>query len=387
MPNNNERDIWYSSYSDMTPDEQEAFKKALFLSKGKSNNKLAALLILTGASAEVAAEYASRAGSRGYLHIRNNKRLTETERAIRQVERSVPNYWDTIKGKRVKERFGETLKKMGVDTTIELPISRLDKALASMYLVRTYSVGRLPYVWYQSQDNIQYNADAVRTILFASVYSPLLEVKFDGDVKGLLGCAKSNERAKMPDYDKYRDYDIDSFSNMDEEVTKGIKPDELCVDTVNSALGCRFKYRASEPKTIELQCVVEGFYEVCKEIGIAGMMNANLPGRRYVSESAMKGIMQNVIKMGGMYRRLVKGGFAESVARETVVAEINENIEKRASRPILRFYPRNDYVDTPEEEREVAKKVSSTSSGGGRKMLTLDELWGASDGDGEVVND
>ena len=102
----------------------------------------------------------------------------------------------------------------------------------------------------------------------------------------------------------------------------------------------------------------------------------NINARTYVSEAASKGIMKNIIKLSGTYRRLVKSGFAESVARETVLGEINNNIASRASRTALRFYGRTDYEDTPAEEREKAKKVSTRSGSGGsrKRTMTLEEF-------------
>jgi hypothetical protein len=86
--------------------------------------------------------------------------------------------------------------------------------------------------------------------------------------------------------------------------------------------------------------------------------------------------MKNVIKPSGAYRRLLKSGFAESVARETVLGEINNNIINRASHTALRFYGRTDYKDTPAEEREKSKKVSTRSGSGGsrKRIMTIEEF-------------
>lgn len=81
--------------------------------------------------------------------------------------------------------------------------------------------------------------------------------------------------------------------------------------------------------------------------------------------------MKNVIKLGGTYRRLVKSGFAESVARETVLGEINNNIASRATRPALRFFARTDYKDTPPEEREAKKKTSKSSGSNSKREVEV----------------
>ena len=136
-----------------------------------------------------------------------------------------------------------------------------------------------------------------------------------------------------------------------------------------------FRHYPNSTSSVQLMCLMEGFYAVCCEMGIVGILDNAASGRGWASQATAKGVMKNAIKLAGTYRRLVKSGFAESVARETVLAEINDNIMKRASRPQIRFYPRNDYKDTPEEERENTNKASGSGTGTQRKaVMSLDEL-------------
>lgn len=374
-------DITYSINSNsLTPEQLDVFKEALFKSKGQSNNQLGGLLAVAGATSTEIAKLASRVHSTHPFWRRVSGALKPAPRAVMQVVKEVPNFWDTIKGKNLKERYAGVLEKMNINPEIELPVTRLDADLSREYIQRTFKVTGETYCMYQEQRNLQYDSAMRDKLGMVDVFSPLAEVKFlnDNALERLIESTAHEQEFKIPDYDKYRKYEIDSLAKLKPEVAEKIRANKLLCDVLQSECSWVFRQNANSQQSIELMCIMEGFYDVCREMGIVGIVDGSVNGRSWMTTAASKGVMQNVIKLSGTYRRLVKSGFAESVARETVLAEINENISKRASHPQVRFYARDDYKDTPEEERELAKKASKSGTGTPRnRVLTLDEFMKA----------
>lgn len=365
------------SISDLNDEQLKVFKEGLFKSKGQSNNKFGVELALAGASSDEVASLASKVDGRAMLTTPSRSSTkNKAYKSVMQVVRRVPNFWDTIRGRNIKENHSEILAKMGINTERYLPVTKFDAKLSEMYLQTTFRVCGESYCMFSEQSDLRSDSIVAGKIKVAEVFSPLSKVKFAGD-DVITEMASQTVRAEieLPDYEKNRAYDIDSLAHMDEAITSAMRPRELMVDLLREAYNGYFRHNPKSTYSIKIMCIMEGFYEVCREMGIAGVLDGAVNGRYYVSGATLKGVMQTVIKMAGTYRRLVKNGFSESVARETVLAEINDNIIKRASRPQLRFYPRNDYKDTPAEEREKAKKVSKPrTSSPTRRVLTLADL-------------
>lgn len=359
-------------------DEQlKVFKEALFKSKGQSNNEFGVELVLAGATSDEVAKFASRVEGRAMLTKSSKGINSAPYRAVMQVVRRVPNFWDTVKGRNIKSEHAGILAKLGINTERYLPVTKFDAKLSDMYLQTTYRVTGESYCMFSAQSDLRYDSITAGKVKMAEIFSPLSQVKFlkDNAVIELVSNTTRNAETELPDYDKNRAYDIDSLAHMDEAITSQMSPRELMADLLRDDFEGYFRHNPTSTYSIKIMCIMEGFYEVCREMGIVGILDGAANGRYYVSGATLKGIMQNVIKMAGTYRRLVKSGFGESVARETVLAEINDNIIKRASRPQVRFYGRNDYKDTPAEEREKVKKVSKSSTGKPkRRVLTLEDL-------------
>ena len=371
-------DVRYGVGVDALSEEQMSnFKEGLFKSKGASNNMFSAMLAVAGASADEIAKYGGNVEDRTFLK-KEKELFTPSFRAVMQVIREVPNFWDTVKGRKLKEKNVELLKKVGLNPDEYLPVTRFSAELSNMYLQRSYRVTGSSYCLFQQQRDLAYNSVVGGKIVTLEVFEPLADVKFGAEdsIEKMAGETVKQEKVSLPDYHKNREYEVDSLAHMDESITSAMRPRELMVDMLKEDYDGCFRNNPDSSYSIQIMCIMEGFYEVCREMGIVGVLDNAVDGRYWVSQSAMKGIMQNVIKMAGTYRRLVKSGFAESVARETVIAEINEGIAKRASRPQLRFYPRNDYKDTPEEERVKVKATSGNGTSRNR-VLTLDEFMKA----------
>lgn len=371
-------DIGYGtsvSWRHFDEESQKIFKQALFESKGRANNQLGGLLLAAGAPVEDIVRYASRVSGNKFMDnpIRH-KKSTPAERIARSVFKTVPNFWDTISGKKLREKGDEVLKKLGLDPADYLPVSRLDIKRAERALHTAFRLSGKSYSYCDELRMLSYDTTLARKLEGASIFEPLTDVKFGNDdaISKLQGCTSLfPEEDWLPDYGKNRRYEIESLANLDPEVALKMRPIELFMDILQNCF-CRLA-RQTSSYAIETLCVIEGFYAVCTEMGIVGVLDDSVLGRHCVTQAASVGIMKNVIKLAGTYRRLVKGGFAESVARETVLAEINENVAKRATRPRVRFYGRVDYKDTPEEERV---KVKTTGGGGtSRKtVMTIEEF-------------
>lgn len=368
---------WGISFDSLSDEETARFKEAIYATKGRANSRFGASLVIAGASiSEIKRLCSNVLDEYQVLRKPRQSKRTAIERSALQAIRACPNFWDTIKGRKLKERNGQTLTKMGIDPSEPLSLGKVDVKVSSVYLPRSFEATGRPYIFMDAQRDIQYSSDLAQKLTAVEIFSPIADVKFSNEdaIERLSSWAKGTDTA-IPSFDEYRKYEVDSFAHMDEAITEKIKPYELACDVIHNDFNSWFVHSSSSNRTIELGCVIEAFYAVCKEVGIVGVINEKINGRRWVSPAAMKGIMKNVIKFGGTYRRLVKSGFSESVARETVLGEINENIAKRASRPSLRFYPRNDYKDTPAEEREIAKKKAIRSGGGSRKrVMTVEEF-------------
>lgn len=364
-------------------EQKKVWGEALFRSKGQANTKIGAILVTLGATADEVVKFTTDVKDHPAFTKTHQTRRKAIEKALDQVWRSVPDFWDTVKGRKMKEEDGELLVKVGLNPDVKIPATQLDAKLSQYYINKTYRITGESYMHHRVQYNLQTDSSMARALSRATAFKPLMNVKFKEDdrtssssLRDIMDRTASPNDFKIPNFDKYRKYEVDSLANMDENVSSAIQPYQLWCDCINNAFAWRFRNYPNADKTIQLNCVTEGFYDVCKELGIVGVLDQAVSGRSWCSESTCAGILKSVIRMAGTYRRLVKGGFAESVARETVLAEINENITKRASRPIVRFYPRNDYKDTPAEELEKVKKVSKSSGGSSqpRRVLTLDEL-------------
>lgn len=369
-------DITYGvSTSSLTAEQMAVFKEGLFKSKGASNTRFGASLAVAGATADEIARLCANVTDRQFL-VRSSFKTSPQFRAVQQVVKEVPNFWDTVKGRKIKERSSTLLTRLGLDPDKYLPVTKFDAKLSDLYLNRSFRATGESYCMFQEQRDLMYNVEIGGKIVIVDLFEPLADVKF-GDEQSLktLGDNTCKNGSSIPDYDKNRRYEIESLAHMDEEITSMMKPRRLMIDVLANNFDYFFKHNPNSTTSVQLMCLMEGFYAVCCEMGIVGILDNAASGRDWVSQAAAKGIMKNVIKLSGTYRRLVKSGFAESVARETVLAEINDNIMKRASRPQLRFYPRNDYKDTPEEEREEVQKTSSSATGSQRKaVMSLDEL-------------
>lgn len=353
--------------------QKKVWGEALFKSKGKANTRLGSYLVALGATADEVVKFTADAKDYPAFSKMRQSKQKPIERALDQVFRSVPDFWETVKGRKLKEDNNELLVKVGLNPEVKIPVTQLDVKLSQYYLNKTYRITGETYVNHRAQYNLQADAKTTRALSKATVFKSLVDVKFKEDsctastsLRDIMDRTTNPNDWMMKDFEAYRAYEVDSLANMDESITSEIKPYQLLCDCINNQVGWRLRNYPNSSKAIQLSCVVEAFYDVCHEMGIVGILDQAINGRSWCSEATCNGIMKHVIKMAGTYRRLVKGGFAESVARETVLTEINDSIQRRASHPIVRFYPRNDYADTPEEERVKAKK-SSRSSGSGEK--------------------
>ena len=369
-------DISYGvSPSNLTDEQMAVFKEGLFKSKGASNTRFGASLAVAGATADEIARLCANITDRQFL-AKSSFRTSPNFRAVKQVVKEVPNFWDTVKGRKLKERGSTLLTKLGLDPEKYLPVTKFDAKLSDLYLNRSFRATGESYCMFQEQRDLMYSTDIGGKIVIVDLFEPLADVKF-GDEQSLrtLGDNTCKNKSPIPDYDKNRKYEIESLAHMDEELTSMMKPQRLMIDVLAENFDYFFRHYPNSNSSVQLMCIMEGFYAVCCEMGIVGILDNAVSGRCYVSQATARGVMKNVIKLAGTYRRLVKSGFAESVARETVLSEINDNIMKRASRPQIRFYPRNDYKDTPEEEREKVQKASGSGTGTQRKaVMSLDEL-------------
>lgn len=369
-------DITYGvSTSNLTAEQMAVFKEGLFKSKGASNTRFGACLAVAGATADEIARLCANITDRRFL-AQSSFKTSPQFRAVQQVVKEVPNFWDTVKGRKLKERSSTLLTKLGLDPDKYFPVTKFDAKLSEMYLNRSFRATGESYCMFQEQRDLMYNSEIGGKIVMVDLFEPLAEVKF-GDEKSLqtLGDNTCKKDSPLPDYDKNRKYEVESLAHVDEEITSMMKPRKLMIDVLAENFDHNFRHYPNSTSSVQVMCLMEGFYAVCCEMGIVGILDDAASGRYWVSQAAAKGVMKNVIKLAGTYRRLVKSGFAESVARETVLAEINDNIMKRASRPQIRFYPRNDYADTPEDEREQAKKSTSSERRGSRKgIMSIEEF-------------
>ena len=380
-----------ASWGHLDEEQQWRFKEALFESKGSANNQLGALLAIAGAPAKDIAKYASKAtGEKVLTHSFLKHKIDKDERIARSVFKTVPNFWDTVKGRKLKEK-GEILDKVGLDPSKPLPVAQLDVNMSEKALQVAFRMSGRTYTYCDELRMLRYDSTIAGKFAMVDLFEPLADVNFADDIT-LIRLSEHTNLTNVntfKGYVEYRKQDIDSLAHLDPAVAEKMEPERLFADIVRS--GFSHCYGNGTKYGIEIECVTEAFYEVCAEMGIVGVLDLASPGRQYITQAATLGVMKNVIKLAGTYRRLVKGGFAESVARETTLAEINENIAKRATRPSVRFYGRNDIEDTPEEERAKAKRTSGgngngNGNGNGRsRMLTLDEFVKAisSKGEGE----
>lgn len=369
-------DITYGvSPKNLTDEQMAVFKEGLFKSKGASNTRFGASLAVAGATADEIARLCANVTDRQFL-VRSSFKTSPQFRAVKQVVKEVPNFWDTVKGRKLKERSSTLLTRLGLDPDKYLPVTKFDTKLSELYLNRSFRATGESYCMFQEQRDLMYNVEIGGKIIIVDLFEPLADVKF-GDEQSLqtLGDNTCKKDSPLPDYDKNRKYEVESLAHVDEEITSMMKPRKLMIDVLAENFDHNFRHYPNSTSSVQVMCLMEGFYAVCCEMGIVGILDDAASGRYWVSQATAKGVMKNVIKLAGTYRRLVKSGFAESVARETVLAEINDNIMKRASRPQIRFYPRNDYADTPEEEREKVQKTSGFGTGTQRKtVMSLDEL-------------
>lgn len=375
-------DVEYLS-DELTDEQRKVWNEALSKSKGKSNTKLGVKLVLAGATANEVVKFTSKVSDGKWEVKPAQHKKRRAERALDQILKRVPNYWETAEGKKMKEEYADTLAQLGVDVNKNLPVTRVDMKRSKFYWAIAERVTGYTYCALSGMTYLQRDASVGRKLVAATTFAPLAKVKFgsplDNPLQRLMDSTGEPQDDKFANYNECRKFEIESLANVDAEVVSKVDPYELMCDVIRANFS--HYWRGSTPEwrvksKIELDCLIEAFYAVCREMGIVGVVDYNLNARTWVSAAATKGIMKNIIKLSGTYRRLVKSGFAESVARETVLGEINNNIASRASRTALRFYGRTDYEDTPAEEREKAKKVSTRSGSGGsrKRTMTLEEF-------------
>lgn len=380
--------VTFSSYvteKDFSEDELKVWKEALFRSKGATDNVISAYLIFTGASVDDVVKYGTQVTGGRVITRGVHSKLGADGRKFKQVLDAVPNFWDTTRGKLLLKSDKEILEKVGLDTTKKLPITKIYLKSAEEYVRRACkAIGRSSYHPIVEED-LFVNSRTCRAILSVDLFQPIMNINFAGGseraIKALVDTtAMREDEFEIPKYEAMRKYEIDSLAHLDPSVAENISLQKLFCDILRDGLSYQFRHYPNSAKTIQTECELEAFFEVCKEMGIVGAMDGNIDGRYWCSAATASGIVKNVIRMGGTYRRLIKNGFVESVARQTVLGEINTAISRRATRPAVRFYARADYKDSDPEElaskfgKSKVKVKSGKSGKSGRKVMTLEEF-------------
>lgn len=372
---------------DLTEEQKKVWNEALFKSKGKSNTVLGVKLVIAGATANEIVKFTSRVYDGQWKMPSRKTKMRREDRALKQVLDSVPDYWETVGGRKLKSEHTDALAQLGINTDEKLPVTKIDMARSKYYWQKAVKASGYSYCAVEGMSSLQRDVSISKKLTAVRIFAPLANVKFgsplDSPLQRLMDNVSEPQDGLFADYVECRKYEVESLANVDAEIVSKVDPTKLMCDVIVGNFSWYWRASSLSPHheraKIEIDCLIEAFYAVCKEMGIMGLVDYNVQGRGYVTPSATKGIMKNVIKLSGTYRRLVKSGFAESVARETVLGEINNNIASRATRPALRFYARTDYKDTPLEEREEVKKVSKPSGrgGGAKRLMTLEEFAAA----------
>lgn len=371
--------------SNFTADEEKEFKKALFLSKGKTNNKLASYLIQCGLPAEQVIEIASNvvvdyeSTDEGIIRKPRNRRRTSYIRTQIQQIRRAPNFFDTVSGKneyvkklilgRLDRRINgddqKLLKEIGGDDY--LPMSILDREVADRISVTSFGYATGLSIF--SYDSTLGNYLPFAVNIAESGYADKLPERFLNDIYER---TQRNDSKRMDvdgipfEYDKYFKYDLDSLCNTDTPIEKINAL--LAVDTIVQAVRPDFgTYIRTETK-IKTALMVSEFYHACKEMGIA-LVNLNEYNQWGATYSRIKALLRQTIKAYGQYKKLVeKEGFLMSVARQTIVEELNQYIVEhhciKGNEVRWRFISRNDIKD----EEPIVKKTKNTTT---KKIATI----------------
>lgn len=360
----------------MTEDELKVFKEALFKSKGRTNNMFASYLAQSGATADEIVRLALDTKIPGdylsykvFINPRGYGRETKTNPAQRrrdQALKRVPNFFDTVYAKAnegVLSKFREYLGEKNIGGDGYLPMTVIDKKL--------------------SDETARYFKDTLYTTF-------PVESRYRDDVAGFLSFAVRTQDSKLPgsflsgvfsdrshggdfiaDFDKYQQYELDSIEHTDTKI-EDIKP-SLFSDFLARQFDRDFHYgNEKQLQSIKLGIQIGEFYHACREMGIVVIRRSNAQniGRAYAKTKAL---MTRVIRARDQYDRLVnKQGFSMSVARTTMVDELNSFIKSQSNA----YSAKVDYMvimrNDIEDKEPVAKAVRTNSKAKG--LLSYEEL-------------
>ena len=345
------------------PECEKIFKEALYLSKGKTNNAVCALLAMLNIPAEDIVKYFKEGNvgvkkSSPFIQKDKNKRLTPSQREANRLAKRIPNYWDTYDGKKLKATLGtERILKFVSSYDkywYESNPNFINNLLVSSIIFeeyRKYSIfmNNLTCSMFSNISYARYTSDSFKAMnQFANYIKQVDVIDYDFTSAIIRNSVRDEVELNSKSYPFFIEmfkHDINAMNNLSSDVIKDIRMNrhfaKLLYD--NSAsyrmLG---GYKSNEANSIMYKYIIEAFYGVCKQLNIFGLIT-NAEGkvsyRREPKFSEIKRIMQKVIKSYSTYEKLVKQGFDTDVAKQTILDEINSYIELKMKDTGIVFYP------------------------------------------------
>lgn len=325
--------------TDMTAEELAVFKEALRLSKGKTNNNLAAYLAQLGMGAEDIAKIAKniRLGGESCtskIICRRNVKLSPSLRVDVQRLKRVPNFFDTVRGKdaMVRKLVLARIKKLYRNNYNDL--ERDDYLPMSLFDNNLYRDISAEVCWHRCNNDIKglnlysFNSSVSNYLDFATnIAKSGFADKFEPE---LLEKIESNngksDWTEDVEYDKYFNQDMEALLHIDNDLNDLYG--ELAIDTILKATKRDFSpYRSGELEKAKIMTLIDEFYHACSNMGIT-LVNFK-KDEWGVPYSRVKAIMRQAIKANDNYNKLVqKQGFLMSVARQVVTDELNAYINE-----------------------------------------------------------
>lgn len=357
-------DVVHAYYGDLSDKQAKVFKKALFLSKGKTNNRVAIVLARIGATPTYIANHAQ--GYNGSKQLGNSRELVVMDMIEDELRKVTPNYWDTVGGRTLKGQCKNMLDSLQINTSKYLP---------------TWAVN-LPY--YEFEDKLR------DVVIDRVVYKPLANRLFGYGMSSVVSTATklvslfTNNRglslARVPRvhtdilvarqlkgleeahigesslmniirrtlywddenldnrYKEHRDQEIDALTRI-EGLTDAVIEclfvdghDMICAEQYGLAKKRAGEYVYTDSPTPHrkftqtfgfLRELMDTFYKLCDKLGITVVKTEN---GRALTRGRTYGFIKRLIKECEKFDKLVKAGLSRQEAREQIVNNINNTL-------------------------------------------------------------
>lgn len=360
------------------PKVNDVFKEALFLSKGKTNNPIAYEASQTGMPAELIVEYFSNTtydGTREEKVIntrRKSKRFgTHKEDYNKGIQcaKRVPDFRDTVLGRRFIEKVGED----NAFKMFEIADKNKHKVIPATYdayvnAQRIVSGCHSYTVQDGFCDSVLYYNSIVEILpqAFEDVSKAELDtlaekgIDLDKLTSVISNHSSINNAAYKKDFPKFFGYDIASYAHMPQEICSEYGNQEPFSTRWYNTLGSASYTYGTETNHRYNALYAQFMYKAMEEMGV-GLVSTSQYFRNTVG--AYNKITKKVISVNEKYQKMIKSkrnSIEPAVIRETIVGMFNEYADSAGLR--FKMFIRDDKAAPTLEQAKPQKTTAKKST-------------------------